>query len=95
MNDFSKVDFKDPNTYFILMTSTVDYGQSPPNAELFIKHLEEQESSSIFKHVKFAMFGLGDSGYKEYQVISWKIHDLMHKLGAHEFAEFARIDEQY
>jgi len=26
MNDFSKVDFKDPNTYFILMTSTVDYG---------------------------------------------------------------------
>ena len=70
MNDFSKVDFKDPNTYFILMTSTVDYGQSPPNAELFIKYLEEQESLSVFKHVKFAMFGLGDSGYKEYQVIS-------------------------
>jgi len=74
------------------MTSTVDYGQSPPNAELFIKHLEEQTSSS-FKHVKFAMFGLGDSGYKEYQLIARKIHDLMHKLGAHEFAEFARIDE--
>lgn len=94
MNEYSLVNFKDPSTYFILMTSTVDYGQPPPNAEWFLLYLRSKQDQCM-KHVKFAMFGLGDSEYKEYQYISWEIHNLMIQNGAHEFAEFARIDEQY
>jgi len=77
------------------MTSTVDYGQIPPNAEKFLIYLNKIENHKTFAHTKFAMFGLGDSEYNQYQLKAREIHDLMIKHGAHEFADFVRIDEQY
>ena len=94
MNEYEKVNLSDTNSYQILMTSTVDYGNVPQNAEFFLLYLKSLKTNP-FLHTKFAMFGLGDSEYKQYQFISWEIHDLMIKHGAHEFAEFTWIDEQY
>lgn len=77
MNDFQRTNLEDPShtSYFIFLTPTVDYGKIPPNGEYFLDHLEElykskEENIGKFSHLKFAMFGLGDSEYVDYQVIS-------------------------
>lgn len=97
MNQYEELKFgKDSNkTHYILMAPTVDYGKIPPNGEKFLEYLESLTPSNQFAHMKIAMFGLGDSEYPQYQLISKRIFEILKNCGAKEFAPFVRADEEY
>jgi len=67
----------------IFFASTYGEGDAPDNAVAFHEWLMDKErESTLFANVKYAVFGLGNKTYPEYNVIGKQIDKRMAELGA-------------
>ncbi|KAK0745081.1 hypothetical protein B0T21DRAFT_381147 [Apiosordaria backusii] len=81
----------------IFVTSTTGQGDMPTNTLNFWKNLrrEKLNNSNCLGSVKFAIFGLGDSGYRKFNWAARKLQVRLLQLGASEFFRAAEADERH
>ena len=62
----------------IIVCSSTGNGDPPKNGEKFIKYLRRnRKNSSLLRHVRFAIMGLGDSNYTKYQGVPIYVQEKM------------------
>merc|ERR1719223_1854818 len=68
----------------IIVVSTSCEGDAPDNASEFCKMLKEKSADSpdFLRGLDFAMFGLGDSKYENFNTVSKFIDSTLPRLGA-------------
>ncbi|KAK0672710.1 putative NADPH reductase TAH18 [Cercophora samala] len=81
----------------VFVTSTTGQGDMPTNTLNFWKNLrrEKLNNSNCLGSVKFAIFGLGDSGYRKFNWAARKLQVRLVQLGATEFFRAAEADERH
>ncbi|KAK4671278.1 NAPDH-dependent diflavin reductase [Podospora pseudoanserina] len=81
----------------VFVTSTTGQGDMPTNTLNFWKNLrrEKLNNSNCLGPVKFAIFGLGDSGYRKFNWAARKLQVRLLQLGATEFFRAAEADERH
>lgn len=69
--------------HVLFVCSTTGDGQEPANMRTFMQFLLRADlPTSLFSHVKYAVFGLGDSGYDRFNYVGKRVYRRMAQLGA-------------
>ncbi|KAI5079804.1 hypothetical protein GOP47_0005283 [Adiantum capillus-veneris] len=80
----------------IFIVSTTGQGDPPDMMKIFWKFLLRRSLSTAWlKSLKFAVFGLGDSGYLQYNVVGKKLDRRLHDLGGMPIIERGLGDDQH
>ncbi|KAK4204901.1 putative NADPH reductase TAH18 [Triangularia verruculosa] len=81
----------------VFVTSTTGQGDMPTNTLNFWKNLRREKltNSNCLGSVKFAIFGLGDSGYRKFNWAARKLQVRLLQLGASEFLRASEADERH
>ena len=78
------------------MVSTTGQGEQPSNAKVFWKKLLRRKlGPGTLQSLRFAIFGLGDSSYPQYNWAALKLRKRLVQLGASEVFEAGKGDEQH
>jgi len=79
----------------IIVVSTSCEGDAPDNASEFCKMLKEKstDSSDFLRGLDFAMFGLGDSKYENFNTVSKFIDSTLPRLGAERLLDLVCGDD--
>jgi len=70
----------------VLFVSTCGDGDTPPNAEAFVEHLEKVNPGQLSAH-SFVVFALGDKGYQKFCKAGKVIDEKLTNLGAKQLLE--------
>lgn len=89
MTDFNVNDF-DSENFYVVICSTHGEGDLPSGAVPLFEALE-QESPDL-SGIEYAVFGLGDSSYENYNRGSERIDSKLRELGAARVGEYGRHD---
>lgn len=82
--------------FAVISVSTTGQGELPNNARLFWKKLLRKKLTSLYlQDALFAVFGLGDSSYPQYNWAARKLHRRLLQLGATELYTRGEADEQH
>ncbi|VFQ83550.1 unnamed protein product [Cuscuta campestris] len=80
----------------IFVVSTTGQGDTPDSMKVFWRFLLKRSlSQSWLKNVKYAVFGLGDSGYQKYNYVAKKLDKRLLDLGATPVIEKGLGDDQH
>ncbi|KAI8806427.1 hypothetical protein BJ742DRAFT_816786 [Cladochytrium replicatum] len=80
----------------IFVCSTTGQGEEPDNMKMFWKFLLRKNlSPSILSHLRFGVFGLGDSSYTMFNFPAKKLHRRLVQLGAKPLLERGDGDDQH
>ena len=80
----------------VFLVSTTGQGEQPSNARGFWKRLLRKKlGPTSLRPLRFAIFGLGDSSYPNYNWAALKLRKRLLQLGASEVVEFGKGDEQH
>ncbi|XP_063940227.1 NADPH-dependent diflavin oxidoreductase 1 [Daucus carota subsp. sativus] len=80
----------------IFVVSTTGQGDTPDPMKAFWKHLLQRSlSHDWLKGVRYAVFGLGDSGYQKYNFVAKKLDKRLRDLGAVAIIERGLGDDQH
>ncbi|XP_071036381.1 NADPH-dependent diflavin oxidoreductase 1 [Parasteatoda tepidariorum] len=80
----------------IFICSTTGNGEFPDNMKAFWKFLlRKNHPTSSLCHLKFCVFGLGDSSYEKFNVVAKKLNKRLLQLGATEVLPIALGDDQH
>ena len=80
----------------IFVVSTTGQGDTPDPMKAFWKHLLQRSlSHDWLKGVRYAVFGLGDSGYQKYNFVAKKLDKRLRDLGAVAIVERGLGDDQH
>ncbi|TAQ87326.1 hypothetical protein B7494_g4351 [Chlorociboria aeruginascens] len=84
------------HTIVVFVISTTGQGEFPRNARAFWKSLlRKRLPPECLSHVHFAVFGLGDSSYPQFNWSARKLHRRLEQLGAKEIYPRGEADEQH
>lgn len=90
MEDVAPTDLKD-DTLYVFVVSTYGAGDVPNTAQPFYEDL--QAAKTDLSHVRFAMFGLGDSNFSEtFNQGSEKVMALLEEYGAKRLGDRGLFD---
>ncbi|KAM4131608.1 hypothetical protein ACJW30_01G187800 [Castanea mollissima] len=80
----------------IFVVSTTGQGDTPDSMKVFWKFLLQRNLSKHWlEGVRYAVFGLGDSGYQKYNFVSKKLDKRLSDLGAMAIVEKGLGDDQH
>ncbi|KAF2558028.1 hypothetical protein F2Q68_00017018 [Brassica cretica] len=80
----------------VFVVSTTGQGDSPDSFKEFWKFLLQRNlGNSWLQRVRFAVFGLGDSGYRKYNFVAKKLDKRLLDLGATTIIEKGLGDDQH
>ncbi|KAL1802446.1 hypothetical protein ACET3Z_031093 [Daucus carota] len=80
----------------IFVVSTTGQGDTPDPMKAFWKHLLQRSlNPNWLKGVRYAVFGLGDSGYQKYNFVAKKLDKRLRDLGAVAIVERGLGDDQH
>jgi MioC protein len=80
-----------PGTIYLICTSTYGEGEVPENAKAFYTSLCEQRPD--LSAIRYAVFGLGDSGYQDtFNFGGKRFDDILAELGAQRLGERGKHD---
>ncbi|KAI3652606.1 hypothetical protein MP228_002031 [Amoeboaphelidium protococcarum] len=80
----------------VFMCSTTGQGQEPDNMVQFWRHLlKKKHGAEYLQRVQFAVFGLGDSSYEQFNFTAKKLDRRLSQLGASRLLERGEGDEQH
>lgn len=83
-------------TFVVFVVATTGQGDPPVNMRRFwLDLLPAALSTSLLKHVRFAVFGLGDSHYREFNYVARKLYARLMGLGAEPFFRLGLGDDQH
>ena len=95
LNDFS-VDELINTPLIVFVCSTTGQGDPPTNMEKFWRlMLRRRLPNNALAHLDFAVLGLGDSSYMEFNFAGKRLHRRLLKLGATPFHELGLADDQH
>ncbi|KAL9645821.1 hypothetical protein ABK040_003553 [Willaertia magna] len=81
---------------FIFVVSTTGQGDEPDNMKKFWTFLRRKSlTANCLNHLKFTVFGLGDSSYQKFNFVAKKLHRRLLQLGAKEFYTRGFADDQH
>lgn len=87
---------KNEKFFVVIVCSTTGNGDSPSNADKFVRWIKRKtHSSDLLDNLYYTILGLGDSNYSRYQYIPRQIDEIFTKLGAKKFYPKAEADEAY
>ncbi|KKA29517.1 hypothetical protein TD95_001577 [Thielaviopsis punctulata] len=80
----------------LFVVSTTGLGEMPKNASVFWKRLLRKKlTPGCLSGVNYAIFGLGDSSYQQFNWASLKLSKRLTQLGATEMLERGEADQQH
>ncbi|KAG5887436.1 hypothetical protein JTB14_003288 [Gonioctena quinquepunctata] len=80
----------------IFVCSTTGQGEEPDNMKSFWKFmLRKNLPSHVLSNLKYAVFGLGDSGYAKFNFVAKRLHKRLLQLGADAFLPLGLGDDQH
>ncbi|XP_050262835.1 NADPH-dependent diflavin oxidoreductase 1-like [Quercus robur] len=80
----------------IFVVSTIGQGDTPDSMKVFWKFLLQRNLSKHWlEGVRYAVFGLGDSGCQKYNFVSKKLDKRLSDLGAMAIVEKGLGDDQH
>jgi len=79
----------------ILISSTTGNGEAPENASRFVRYIKRKTTAATmpFRHVAFAVLGLGDTNYNEFCITARIIDQKVHELGGSRAKDAECADE--
>ena len=84
------------NLQIIFIVSTHGVGEPPDNiAHLFTFFRNCKQKRKRFTNLSYAIFGIGDSSYVDYNSAAKDLSSLLESLGAHEFHPLTLADTAY
>lgn len=93
-DDVDLADLKNEKTV-ILLAATCGQGEWPSNSRLFWKQIQDESLPADFlAGVKFATFGMGDSGYVFFNEVAKQFDDRFAALGATRIVPIGMGDDQ-
>lgn len=82
--------------FAIFVTATTGQGNVPDKMKTFWRHLFRKSlKTDILKGLRFAVFGLGDSAYVQFNVVAKKLHNRLLSLGAVQIIHRGLGDDQH
>lgn len=79
----------------LAVVATTGRGEPPSNMRNFWDQIMDADlDDDVLDHLFFSVFGLGDSSYEQYNVVSRVLDKRFRKLGAHEFVARGLGDDQ-
>ncbi|CAL1273527.1 unnamed protein product [Larinioides sclopetarius] len=95
LNDYTVTNLVN-ESLVIFVCSTTGNGEFPDNMKSFWKFLLRKNlPSNSLSHLKFCVFGLGDSSYEKFNVVSKKLNKRLLQLGAIEMLPLTLGDDQH
>jgi sulfite reductase alpha subunit-like flavoprotein len=83
------------HTKVIIIVSTAGQGQAPEGFKKTWNWLNSMgHSANLFQHLSIAVFGLGDSGYENFNVVAKKVQRCFNGLGARTIVDIGLGDDQ-
>jgi sulfite reductase alpha subunit-like flavoprotein len=80
----------------VFVTSTMGQGDPPANVRAFWRFLLRKNlPANSLAGLAFACFGLGDSHYRQYNVVAKRLHKRLLGLGARSVADLGLGDDQH
>eukprot|EP00741_Cyanophora_paradoxa_P003771 tig00000093_g3665.t1 len=81
------------SSHIVFVTSTAGAGDFPENMKSLWESLEEASAGSEFEGVRYAVFGVGDKGYKKYCEAAKKVDERLAELGCKRLVERGSGDQ--
>ncbi|CEM00764.1 unnamed protein product [Vitrella brassicaformis CCMP3155] len=80
----------------VFVTSTTGQGDAPDNMRKFWTYLRRgSHPPNLLRNIRFSVFGLGDSHYRQFNYAARRLHKRLLQLGAHEFYRIGLGDDQH
>ncbi|PFH38090.1 flavodoxin domain-containing protein [Besnoitia besnoiti] len=84
------------DAFVVFVVSTTGYGEMPENAQrLWRLLLRSSLPADALANLRFAVFGLGDRLYRQFNFAARKLHARLKQLGAKEFYRMGLGDDQH
>ncbi|RKP15214.1 hypothetical protein BJ684DRAFT_7334 [Piptocephalis cylindrospora] len=94
-NDFTGSSLSD-ETIILFAVATTGQGEEPRNMKRFWRAmLQRHLSPTLYSHITYAVFGLGDSGYAKFNYPGKKLYKRLLQLGANPIAPRGDGDDQH
>jgi len=79
----------------LIISSTTGNGEAPENASRFVRYIKRKTTVTTmpFRHVAFAVLGLGDTNYNEFCITAKIIDQKLHELGGSRAKDVDCADE--
>uniref|UniRef100_A0A7N0T9N3 NADPH-dependent diflavin oxidoreductase 1 n=2 Tax=Kalanchoe fedtschenkoi TaxID=63787 RepID=A0A7N0T9N3_KALFE len=96
IHDFHPTCLPQQDAAFVFVVSTAGQGDPPQSMKSFWKFLLQKNlGPNWLAGVRYAVFGLGDSGYQNYNFAAKKLHQRLSQLGATPIIEKGLGDDQH
>ncbi|CAG8600617.1 7584_t:CDS:2 [Funneliformis caledonium] len=92
MEEHDKVDLSKENILILVSSNTGD-GDPPENATNFFRFMRKIKSNTFLSHLQFAILGLGDTNYTNFNNTAKRLEKKLLELGATPFYEKGLADD--
>jgi len=93
LDQFKKLKLEEER-YLVVVCSTTGNGDPPENAEAFVRFIKRKtQPTDLLARVQYAVLGIGDTNYDQYQAIPRLIDTHLARLGARKIIDRAEADE--